>query len=68
MAIPVKSTHEIVSTILTKFRFLIEGVITGMIGIASWVMMPASPCQTKGRGRGKLGWFTEHEESVPFFE
>lgn len=26
--------------------------------------MPASPCQTKGRGRGKLGWFTEHEEKI----
>lgn len=27
-------------------------------------MMPASPCQTKGRGRGKKSWFTEHEEKI----
>jgi hypothetical protein len=49
---------------LTVLRFLIEGIITGCIGIASWIMMPASPCQTKGRGRGKLGWFTDAEEKI----
>jgi len=27
-------------------------------------MMPASPCQTPGRGRGKSGWFIEHEEKI----
>lgn len=26
--------------------------------------MPASPCQTAGRGRGKKGWFNEHEEKI----
>lgn len=25
--------------------------------------MPASPCQTSGRGRGK-GWFSDHEEKI----
>jgi hypothetical protein len=49
---------------LIQSRFLIEGVITASVGIASWVMMPASPCQTSGRGRGKAGWFTEHEEKI----
>ncbi|KAF8860605.1 MFS general substrate transporter [Acephala macrosclerotiorum] len=44
--------------------FLIEGIITGCIGIASWIMTPPSPCQTKGRGRGKKGWFTEREELI----
>ncbi|CZR68109.1 related to permease [Phialocephala subalpina] len=47
-----------------QWLFLIEGVITGCIGIASWIMMPPSPCQTKGRGRGKKGWFTEREELI----
>jgi hypothetical protein len=50
--------------ILSGIRFLIEGTITGCIGIASWVMMPPSPCQTKGRGRGKKGWFSEREEKI----
>ncbi len=56
--------HDLlVCTFLTNPRFLIEGIITGCIGIASWVAMPASPCQTRGRGRGK-GWFNEHEEKI----
>ncbi|CZS94175.1 related to permease [Rhynchosporium agropyri] len=46
-----------------RWLFLIEGIITGSIGVASWVAMPASPCQTAGRGRGK-GWFSEHEEKI----
>lgn len=47
-----------------QWLFLIEGIITGCIGIASWIMTPPSPCQTKGRGRGKKGWFTEREELI----
>ncbi|KAH8597850.1 major facilitator superfamily domain-containing protein [Bisporella sp. PMI_857] len=47
-----------------QWLFLIEGIITCCIGVASWVMMPASPCQTKGRGRGENGWFSEHEEKI----
>lgn len=27
-------------------------------------MMPPSPTQTKGRGRGKRGWFTDREEKI----
>ncbi len=26
--------------------------------------MPASPCQTAGKLRGKQGWFTEREEKI----
>lgn len=43
--------------------FLIEGAITFLIGVASWVLLPASISQTAGRGRGK-GWFTEREEKI----
>ena len=46
-----------------QWLFLIEGIITGCVGVASWVMMPASPCQTAGRGRGK-GWFNDREEKI----
>ena len=44
--------------------FLIEGLITLVIGVFSWVLMPAGPCQTSNWFRGKDGWFTEHEEYI----
>lgn len=47
-----------------QWLFLIEGVVTAVVGIASWILMPASPCQTASRFRGKNGWFTEHEEKI----
>ncbi|KAI9047371.1 hypothetical protein LZ554_008817 [Drepanopeziza brunnea f. sp. 'monogermtubi'] len=46
-----------------QWLFLIEGIITAVVGVISWFAMPASPCQTSGRGRGK-GWFSEHEEKI----
>ncbi|OCT54833.1 putative transporter [Cladophialophora carrionii] len=47
-----------------QYLFLIEGVITGVVGILSWGLMPASPCQTASWFRGRNGWFTEHEEKI----
>ncbi|PBP22175.1 putative transporter [Diplocarpon rosae] len=47
-----------------QYLFLIEGVITGTIGLFSWTFMPASPCHTSGRSRGSKGWFTEREEKI----
>ena len=50
-----------------RWLFLLEGLFTLLIGIASWHMMPASPAQTAGRfrgGRHSPGWFTEHEEKI----
>ncbi|KIW49334.1 hypothetical protein, variant [Exophiala xenobiotica] len=47
-----------------QFLFLIEGVITGAVGVASWILMPASPCQTASRFRGRKGWFNEREEKI----
>lgn len=46
-----------------RYLFLLEGLFTLAIGVASWIMMPPSPCQTKGRGRGS-GWFNEREEYI----
>ncbi|ANB12645.1 hypothetical protein AWJ20_906 [Sugiyamaella lignohabitans] len=43
--------------------FLIEGLITLLIGLASFFMMPASAVQTKTWFR-KKGWFTEREEKI----
>ncbi len=52
-----------------RYLFLIEGVLTGVIGILTWLYLPASPTQTarhgiKGLLRPKQGWFTEREEVI----
>lgn len=46
-----------------RWLFLIEGVITLSIGIASFFLMPASPVQTKTWFRPK-GWFSDREEKI----
>lgn len=46
-----------------RWLFLIEGLITLVVGIAAYFLMPASPVQTKAKWRPK-GWFTEREEKI----
>jgi hypothetical protein len=46
------------------YMFLIEAMLTGIVGIISFWHMPASPYQTKGRFRGPNGWFTERQETI----
>ncbi|KAG5951734.1 hypothetical protein E4U53_002383 [Claviceps sorghi] len=52
-----------------RYMFLIEGIFTGLIGVWTWLYLPASPTQTargkyKGLLRPKEGWFTEKEETM----
>jgi Major Facilitator Superfamily len=47
-----------------RWLFLIEGIVTGIIGVISWFYMPPSPTQTASWFRGKKGWFTEREEII----
>jgi predicted MFS family arabinose efflux permease len=52
-----------------RWLFLIEGILTGIIGAISWLYLPPSPTQTKRHGikgalRPKEGWFTEREEII----
>ena len=52
-----------------RYLFLIEGTFTGLIGIWTWLYLPASPTQTARKGlkgllRPKEGWFTEREEKI----
>ncbi|KAK9470909.1 phthalate transporter [Dipodascopsis tothii] len=47
-----------------RWIFLVEGLLTFVIGAFSWFLMPASPTQTKGGLRGKRGWFSEREETI----
>ncbi|KAK7998454.1 F-box domain-containing protein [Apiospora arundinis] len=46
-----------------RWLFLIEGLITLLVGIASFFMMPASAVQTKTWFRPR-GWFTDREATI----
>ena len=46
-----------------RWLFLLEGLITLLIGIASFFLMPASAAQTKTWFRPK-GWFTDRELTI----
>jgi hypothetical protein len=47
-----------------RYMFLIEVMLTGVVGIISFWYMPASPYQTKERFRGPNSWFTERQETI----
>jgi hypothetical protein len=47
-----------------RWLFALEGMVTGLIGIASYFYLPPSPTQTASYFRGKDGWFNEHEEKI----
>jgi hypothetical protein len=49
---------------LIACRFLIEGTLTFVIGVFSFVLMPAGATQTASWFRGKDGWFSQHEEYI----
>ncbi|KAF9030118.1 allantoate permease [Hymenopellis radicata] len=46
-----------------RWLFLVEGLITLCVGIATFFKMPASPTQSKTWFRPK-GWFTDREETI----
>ncbi|EIW87128.1 MFS general substrate transporter [Coniophora puteana RWD-64-598 SS2] len=43
-----------------RYLFLLEGILTGLVGITSFFMLPPGPTQTKAWFRPK-GWFTERQ-------
>lgn len=47
-----------------RWLFAIEGLITGVVGLVSYLYLPPSPCQTASWFRGKDGWFTERQEKI----
>ncbi|TLS21734.1 uncharacterized protein PpBr36_09531 [Pyricularia pennisetigena] len=47
-----------------RWLFMIEGLMTLTIGLFSFGLMPAGPCQTANWFRGKKGWFNEREEKI----
>ncbi|GJE86199.1 MFS general substrate transporter [Phanerochaete sordida] len=46
-----------------RYLFLIEGLLTCLVGLFSFVLMPPGPTQTRTWYR-KNGWFTEREEKI----
>ncbi|KAF8911731.1 major facilitator superfamily domain-containing protein [Mucidula mucida] len=46
-----------------RWLFLVEGLITLCVGLATFFRMPASPTQSKTWFRPK-GWFTDREETI----
>ncbi|VVT48626.1 uncharacterized protein SAPINGB_P001871 [Magnusiomyces paraingens] len=46
-----------------RWMFLLEGLVTLIIGLLSYIQLPPSPVQTKAWFRPK-GWFTEFEEKL----
>lgn len=48
---------------LTDYLLLCRGLITFVIGVSTFFMMPPSPTQTKKWFRPN-GWFTEREETI----
>ncbi|TPX11535.1 uncharacterized protein E0L32_007746 [Thyridium curvatum] len=47
-----------------RWLFLLEGLLTLVIGLVASVLMPPGPCQTASRFRGKNGWFSEREQKI----
>ncbi|KAJ4381287.1 hypothetical protein N0V86_003636 [Didymella sp. IMI 355093] len=52
-----------------RWLFALEGMLTGLIGIASWFYLPPSPTQSATTSkinpfRGEKGWFDEREEKI----
>ncbi|CAL5872187.1 uncharacterized protein PFLUO_LOCUS6445 [Penicillium psychrofluorescens] len=47
-----------------RWLFLIEGLITLVVGLLAVGLLPPGPTQTRGRLRGKNGWFSEREETI----
>ncbi|KAI5863727.1 MFS general substrate transporter [Durotheca rogersii] len=47
-----------------RWLFLLEALVTAVVGIFSFLLMPPGPCQTASWFRGKKGWFTEREETI----
>lgn len=46
-----------------QYLFLIEGILTLVVGLFSFINMPAGPCETKNWFWQKA-WFSEHEEAI----
>jgi hypothetical protein len=44
--------------------YRVKGLLTLVVGLLAYVLMPSSPTSTASWFRGKDGWFTEREEKI----
>ncbi|KAI8072145.1 major facilitator superfamily domain-containing protein [Gilbertella persicaria] len=47
-----------------KWLFIIDGILTHVVGFISIFYIPSSPFYTSGQLRGKGGWFTERQSQI----
>jgi hypothetical protein len=47
-----------------KWLFLIDGILTQIVGFIAFFYLPANALKTAGSIRGKHGWFTEREQKI----
>jgi MFS family permease len=47
-----------------KWLFVIDGILTHIVGFIAFFYLPANPLKTSGLLRGKKGWFTEREAKI----
>ncbi|KAI8075346.1 major facilitator superfamily domain-containing protein [Gilbertella persicaria] len=47
-----------------KWLFLIDGIMTHLVGFMAFFYLPADPLKTAGGLRGKNGWLTESQQKI----
>ncbi|KAI8375570.1 major facilitator superfamily domain-containing protein [Blakeslea trispora] len=47
-----------------KWLFLIDGVLTHVVGFLAFFYLPCNPMKTTGSLRGKVGWFNERQAKI----
>ena len=47
-----------------RHGWLTKGIITLIVGLLAYILMPSGPTSTASYFRGRNGWFTEREEKI----
>ncbi|KAI8992056.1 major facilitator superfamily domain-containing protein [Mycotypha africana] len=47
-----------------KWLFIVDGIITHVVGFMAFFYVPSSPMRTAGKLRGKKGWLTERQSRI----
>jgi hypothetical protein len=47
-----------------KWLFLLDGIMTHIVGFIAFFFLPANPLRTMGGIRGRKGWFTDRQKKI----
>jgi MFS family permease len=47
-----------------KWLFLLDGIMTHIVGFIAFFYLPANPLRTMGGIRGRKGWFTDRQKKI----